>query len=78
MTHLCYTNDTTLIAGNITKMKIILYRIDNAERNALFRLNAKKKTVININAANNTAGDDKMVNSNLEFVQTFKYYIQIR
>ena len=54
-------------------MKRILNRLDIAGRNASLKLNAKKTKVMHVNDTNNTAKDIKVDNSNLEYVQSFKY-----
>ena len=73
MTNLCYSDDTALIADNITSMKRILNRVQIAGTNASLKLNAKKTKVMHINDTNNTAKEIKVDNSNFKYVQSFKY-----
>ena len=73
LTDLRYADDTALIADNVTSLKKILNRVDIAGRNASLKLNAKKTKVMHVNDTNDTADDIKVNNSNLEYVQCFKY-----
>ena len=73
LTNLRYADDTALIADNVTSMKRILNRVDTAGRNASLKLNAKKTKVMHVNSTNNIEEDIKVDNSNLEYVQNFKY-----
>ena len=73
LTNLRYADDTALIVDNVTSMKRILNRVDTAGRSASLKLNARKTKVMHINYTNNTAEEIKVDNSNLEYVQSFKY-----
>ncbi|GFS05569.1 endonuclease-reverse transcriptase [Elysia marginata] len=81
ITNLRYAEDTALLSDNLTSMKRILHRINNAGQQTGLLLNAKKTKVMHIPASkesNNVEPDIKIDRTSLENVDDFKYLGSIK
>ena len=73
LTNLRYADDTALLSDNITSMKRILHRVDQAGRNAGLHLNAKKTKVMSIGTRDDEHHNIKIDGTPLEEINDFKY-----
>ncbi|GFS26233.1 endonuclease-reverse transcriptase [Elysia marginata] len=81
ITNLTYADDTALLSDNLTSMKRILHRVNNAGQQAGLLLNAKKTKVMHIPASkesSNVEPDIKIDRTSLENVDNFKYLGSIK
>lgn len=75
ITNLRYADDTALLADNITSMKRILHRVDNAGQKVGLHLNAKKTKIMHIKGeeSEDAPPNIKVNGTRLENVEHFKY-----
>ncbi|GFS19858.1 retrovirus-related Pol polyprotein from type-1 retrotransposable element R2 [Elysia marginata] len=76
-----YADNTALLSDNLTSMKRILHRVNNAGQQAGLILNAKKTKVMHIPASkesSNVEPDIKIDRTSLENVDDFKYLGSIK
>ncbi|GFR94882.1 hypothetical protein ElyMa_000930100 [Elysia marginata] len=73
MTNLRYADGTALLTDNITSMRRILYRVDEAGTKVGLRLNAKKTKVLQVFSKHNRVERLKFNKSDLENVDDFKH-----
>ncbi|GFS07545.1 endonuclease-reverse transcriptase [Elysia marginata] len=81
ITNLRYAYDTALLSDNLTSMKRILHRVNNAGQQAGLLLNAKITKVMHIPASkesSNVEPDIKIDRTSLENVDNFKYLGSIK
>ncbi|GFR65589.1 endonuclease-reverse transcriptase [Elysia marginata] len=81
ITNLRYADDTALLSDNLTSMKRILHRVNNAGQQAGLLLNAKKTKVMHIPASKETSNvepDIKIDRTSLENVDNLKYLGSIK
>ena len=72
LTNLRYADDTALLAKDITDMKKVLNSVDEAGKTVNLKLNAKKTKVMHINGKE-VPPDIQVNDTNLEYVENFKY-----
>lgn len=74
ITNLRYADDTALLADNITSMKRVLYRVDEAGKRAGLKLNAKKTKVMYVTGDSCQVEHEINIDKTpLENVKDFKY-----